>query len=110
MPLADLPPRIVEKIVLQPRTGCWLWTAYVQPLHREQGRSGGYGTLSWQGTTRYAHRVVYELLVGVIPVGMEVDHLCRTRHCVNPKHLEPVTRKVNARRGRNGWNLKRRAT
>lgn len=47
------------------------------------------------------HRVMYEALVGPVPEGLVIDHLCRVRHCVNPEHLEPVTRKENLRRGRN---------
>ena len=46
-----------------------------------------------------AHRFAYEMLVGPIPEGLDLDHLCRVRHCVNPNHLEPVTRSENLRRG-----------
>lgn len=46
-----------------------------------------------------AHRVVYEELVGPIPDGLMLDHLCRVRHCVNPEHLEPVTNRENVLRG-----------
>lgn len=68
-------------------TGCWPW----------QGRlmANGYGRLS----NRLAHRVSYELLVGQIPEGLTLDHLCRNRRCVNPKHLDPVTHRVNILRG-----------
>jgi hypothetical protein len=45
-----------------------------------------------------AHRYAYEWLIGPIPIGLDLDHLCRTRECVNPNHLEPVTRKENIRR------------
>lgn len=48
---------------------------------------------------RVAHRVVWEILVGPIPEGLDLDHLCRNRKCVNPDHLEPTTRQVNLRRG-----------
>ena len=54
----------------------------------------GYGKYADRG----AHRVVYEFLVGPIQKGLQLDHLCRVRACVNPAHLEPVTAKENTRR------------
>lgn len=62
---------------------CWLWTAAVD--------KAGYGRFG----DRYAHRYVYELKVGPVPQGLQIDHLCRVRHCVNPDHLEPVTQREN---------------
>src|SRR6185312_13183624 len=61
---------------------CWLWTT-----GRFSGAVGGYGQF-WrcEGQNLHAHRVAYELLVGPIPYGLHLDHLCRVRHCVNPKH------------------------
>lgn len=70
---------------------CWLWTA---GLNRH-----GYGQFKLNGRTRTAHRLAYEWLVGEIPEGLHLDHLCRVRHCVNPDHLEPVTCRVNLLRG-----------
>lgn len=71
--------------------GCWLWMA---------GRNrGGYGTFYVDGRDVKAHRYAYELLVGPIPEGLVIDHLCRTRACVNPSHLDPVTAEENVRRG-----------
>lgn len=68
---------------------CWLWTGFIN--------STGYAKF---GTpSLYAHRVAYELVVGPIPAGLELDHLCRTRHCVRPSHLEPVTHRENVLRG-----------
>lgn len=65
---------------------CWAWTA---------NRTGnGYGMYR----QRMAHRVAYEALVERIPTGLELDHLCRNRSCVNPAHLEPVTHQENMRR------------
>lgn len=83
--------------------GCWLWTGSHK---RRPDGTGGYGTISTGGTAKNggrqvpAHRYSYELLVGPIPPGLDLDHLCRVRHCVNPAHLEPVTRSENLRRGR----------
>lgn len=99
MTIADcsaLPERIEEKIVPEPITGCWLWTAYRDPK--------GYGRLQAEGGGRVnlAHRDVYERLVGPIPEGLTLDHLCKTPSCVNPAHLEPVTGAENTRRGRAG--------
>lgn len=75
------------------RDGCWTWT----------GKKGskGYGLVhvdSASGRQQQAHRAAYELVVGPIPDGLELDHLCRVRVCVNPAHLEPVTRAENMRR------------
>ena len=70
---------------------CWLWMASVD--------NRGYPQLHKDGGTVRAHRYAYELLVGSIPSGLDLDHLCRVRRCVNPTHLEPVTRKENSRRG-----------
>ena len=72
---------------------CWLWLA---------GRgSHGYGLFHLNGTgkTVYAHRYAWQSLVGEIPDGLQVDHLCRVRDCVNPDHLQPVTQTVNIQRG-----------
>jgi hypothetical protein len=70
---------------------CWLWTS---SLNRY-----GYAEMKINGRSRMAHRVAYELLVGPIPDGLQLDHLCRVRYCVNPAHLEPVTSAENTRRG-----------
>ena len=75
---------------LPDENGCWIWRWYVH--------SSGYGMLRSGGKARYAHRVVYEQLRGPVPEGLELDHLCRVRRCVNPDHLEPVTRSENLRR------------
>jgi hypothetical protein len=59
----------------------------------------GYGRIGYGGKEPVAHRLIYELLVGPIPLGHILDHLCRNRNCVNPEHLEPVTHQVNTHRG-----------
>lgn len=86
-----LPDKIQDKISPEPNTGCWLWTACIN--------TSGYAGLWWDGKKREAHRVVYELAVGPVPAGLQLDHLCRVRSCVNPEHLEPVTPKENVHRG-----------
>lgn len=70
---------------------CWLWTACLT--------QSGYGHAWVSGRIVYAHRVAYELVRGPIPSGMQLDHLCRNRACVNPDHLEPVTNHDNILRG-----------
>lgn len=93
-----LPDRIADKI--DAAGLCWEWTA---------ANSGGYGYVwdSEEKRMRPATRVVWELLVGEIPDGYEMDHLCRNPPCVNPDHLEPVTHAENQRRGahNNWWTL-----
>lgn len=70
---------------------CWF---YMDGLNHN-----GYGQF-WTGTNNVrAHRFSYEILIGPIPKGMQLDHICRNRNCVNPKHLEVVTQKENVLRG-----------
>ncbi len=73
------------------KSPCALWTLSLG--------STGYGQMNFQRTTRKAHRVAYECMVGPIPPGLVIDHLCRNPRCVNPEHLEPVTHAENIRRG-----------
>lgn len=92
-PLKD---RLMAKIAVQ-GNDCWLWTGSTD--------SNGYGRIccrprgSKGSRMRPAHAVAYELFVGPIPAGMELDHTCRTRGCVNPAHLDPVTHRENVLRG-----------
>jgi hypothetical protein len=70
---------------------CWLWAG------TEMAR--GYPYFKVNGRMVRAHRFAYKLLVGAIPEGLTLDHLCRVTLCVNPRHLEPVTHRVNILRG-----------
>jgi len=83
----------MQKVRVEPDTGCWTWTA------SRKGRHSDYGAVSVKGRMLYAHRVAYEAARGSLPDGMELDHLCRNRLCVNPFHLEVVTHQENVRRG-----------
>ena len=84
-----LPARIANKIT---DTGtCWLWTG--------AKNNKGYGSVGvGGGKSALAHRTIYELLVAPIPEGLTIDHLCMVKACVNPEHLEPVTREENCSR------------
>lgn len=92
-----LPPRLSEKFTVDP-DGCWRWTAAKQ--------QGGYGMFKWQGIGQPAHRVVYRLIVGPIPAGMDVDHTCRVPECVSPDHLRLLP--VSQNRADNGAATRRR--
>lgn len=86
----DLPVRMLEKIRIMSGP-CWVWWG---------GRtSAGYGQITIKGRPIPAHRFVYEMLVGPIPRGLVLDHICRNTSCLNPDHLEPVTVGENLRRG-----------
>lgn len=75
---------------INPDNGCWEWQGELN--------SNGYGRV-WRNNKRImAHRGFYELHRGPIPEGLELDHLCRNKPCVNPAHLEPVTHAENVRR------------
>lgn len=69
--------------------GCWLWTGHVN--------QEGYGLVCRRrgASPQRAHRFVFAVLVGPVPTGTEMDHLCHVRHCVNPEHLQAVTHAVN---------------
>lgn len=88
--VTDLRAHFESKLIVGHPEGHWSLAAKVS--------SEGYGVISTGRGVAYAHRVAYELYVSVIPEGLDIDHLCRTRWCCNPAHLEPVTRSENIRR------------
>lgn len=90
-----MPQRFWDRVEVFGEVDCWMWTGNTS---RE-----GYGRIWWNGRKDYTHRVVYQTLVGPIPVGLVTDHLCKVRNCCNPAHLEPVTCGENTRRG--VWNI-----
>lgn len=79
---------------------CWIWKAQIN--------TAGYGIFWFNGKNTRAHRYAFETVRKEIPMGLQLDHLCRNRACVNPYHLEPVTQSVNSSRGRGRLSAKLR--
>lgn len=91
----------IDQVLLNKRViddnGCWIWQGQ---RHKKPHGDYGYLHIEWNGVhkTHRAHRLAYEVFVGPIPEGLEIDHLCRNTLCMNPEHLEPVTHTENMRR------------
>ena len=95
MPKTSIIDRFMKFVSPEPMSGCWLWTGNVD--------RGGYARFNIPAEPRWklasAHRTSYEIFKGPIPEGLDIDHLCRVRCCVNPAHLEAVTTQENVIRG-----------
>lgn len=92
---------VLDRVLFRTRrdeSGCWLW----QGARTRKGY--GHIRSDDNGPLVAVHRVAYVAFVGAIPEGLEIDHLCRVRHCVNPAHLEAVDHATNVRRGRRNQN------
>jgi hypothetical protein len=79
----------LKQIKIDLKTGCWLWQGFLRK---------GYGRFHAYPKAVSAHVLAYKVLIGPIPKGLQLDHICNTKNCVNPWHLEPVTQLVNIRR------------
>lgn len=80
-----------HKIDVCKETGCWQWQGEIN--------RNGYGRAYHKGRRPVVHRLLYEDLVGPIPEGLVLDHVCKVRNCCNPMHMDPVTQKENVHRG-----------
>lgn len=87
---SNLAPLAPDGMQMFNGTPCMPWPGHL---------SSGYGSIWVDRKRTRAHRAIYENVIGKIPDGLVLDHLCRNRWCVNPWHLEPVTNKVNTLRG-----------
>ena len=92
---SQIPSHVASKIRPNAVTGCWEWIGARD--------SRGYGNIRVQRRVRKAHRVLYELVKGSIPAGLECDHRCRVPWCVNPAHMEVVSHVENVQRGAARW-------
>jgi hypothetical protein len=86
-----LPERFWKKCAPEPNSGCWLWFGSTM--------RNGYGQIRVSDRIRPAHRFAYESLLEPVDARLSMDHLCRVRCCVNPRHLEPVPQRENILRG-----------
>lgn len=87
-PAASPEARFKAKVRKDPGSGCWIWTASTD--------RDGYGWFWSNGVMGAAHRWSYENFIATIPAGVQIDHICRNRSCVNPDHLRPATNKQNS--------------
>lgn len=100
--MKTLESRFFEKVDMNASGGCWEWLSVLT--------HNGYGRFWMTKGTKVAHRISYEMKKGPIGSGLQTDHLCRNRKCVNPAHLEVVTLQENVRRGMSVQNVNRMKT
>ncbi len=94
--------RFWSKVAVVDASRCWWWLGSLS--------IGGYGKFRVGSQVKTAHRLSYEQWYGPIPQGLQIDHLCRVRSCVNPAHLEAVTPRINILRGISPSAIAARAT
>lgn len=88
--LIDLIERFTARLETNHPDDCWTWTGAISDR--------GYGRMTIEGQTVHTHRFAYQMLVGPIPPGLVIDHLCENKRCCNPDHLDAVTQGENVRR------------
>lgn len=96
-PRESVEHRLLKYMRVDAATNCWVWIGALS--------EGGYARLCVNNRDTRAHRAAYELFVGPVPDGLQIDHLCRVRNCINPAHLEAVTGSENCRRGTVGDHI-----
>lgn len=89
--MCNVEERFWQKVDKGGDNGCWNWTGAIT--------SSGYGNFAINRVATVAHRLSYKWIIGEVDGGLDLDHLCRNRRCVNPAHLEPVSRSINLLRG-----------
>jgi hypothetical protein len=100
---AEVLRRIRQKLAITPERGCWEWTGYKL--------SDGYGQVGYRGKVVRVHRLVFELMVGTIPPGKQLDHYaCDNPPCCNPAHLRPATNRENSLRSSSPMAINSRKT
>ena len=82
----SLPLRFRNRIHIDSDTGCWLWAG-----SKKRRKRGAHGQVWFLGKMRTIHRVVFELLIGPVPTGLQLHHKCQVQHCCNPDHLKVLT-------------------
>lgn len=93
-PRGDQEERFMRQVYKEPTYQCWLWQGHI-------GKNG-YGRWKPAGRSVSTHRWSYERFIGPIPEGLQIDHICNIKSCVNPEHLQPVTARVNVLKAKKG--------